>query len=114
MNREALEKKEAERLARMDIEIQEAEAKFAEEHKEEIDAAAKWESEQNNQNVEDEYGEEDDEEEKVKEEEVKPKEKPVVPVFNREEFLKKWLEENPKIEIPEEGNEEVDSDWQIN
>jgi hypothetical protein len=29
----------------MDIEVQEAEAKFAEEHKEEIDAAAKWDAE---------------------------------------------------------------------
>jgi hypothetical protein len=114
-NREALEKEEAERVARMDVEVQEAEAKFADEHKEEIEAAAKWENEQQNANGDDDYGEEDDEDEKPsKDVEEKPKEKPVVPVFNREEFLKKWLEENPKIEIPEAGNEEIDTDWVLN
>ena len=102
-------------MARMDVEVQEAEAKFADEHKEEIEAAAKWENEQQNANGDDDYGEEDDEDEKPsKDVEEKPKEKPVVPVFNREEFLKKWLEENPKIEIPEAGNEEIDTDWVLN
>ena len=65
--------------------------------------------------MEDEYGEEDEEDEKpAKEEEsARPKEKPAVPVFNKEEFLKKWLDENPKIEIPEEGADEDDVDWSI-
>ena len=31
----------------------------------------------------------------------------------KEEFLKKWLDENPKIEIPEEGADEDDVDWSI-
>ena len=34
-----------------------------------------------------------------------------MPVFNKEDFLKKWLEENPVIEIPPEYVPEVDADW---
>ncbi len=34
-----------------------------------------------------------------------------MPVFNKEEFLRKWLEENPVIEIPAEYVPEVDADW---
>lgn len=113
-NRDSLQKKEAERIARLDMDVAEAEAKFYEEHKEEIDAATKWDTEQQNHAVEDEYGEEDDEDEKVQKEEEKPKEKPLASVFNKEEFLKRWLDENPKIEIPEEGDEAQDADWQIN
>lgn len=88
----------------------EAEQKFAEEHKDEIDAAARWEQEQNTQ-VEDEYGEEDDEGDRGDDTERKPKEKPAVPVFNRDEFIKRWLEENPVIEIPSDQEEEKDTDW---
>ena len=62
-------------------------------------------------NADDEYGEEDDEADKGDESERKPKEKPVVPEFNREEFLKKWLEENPVIEIPSDEAEVKDTDW---
>ena len=43
LSREGLIKREAERVARMEIEVAEAEAKFAEEHREEIEAANKWE-----------------------------------------------------------------------
>lgn len=60
----------------------------------------------------DEYGEEEDDEEKAQESDrKKQQEKPVVPVFNREEFLKKWLEENPPIEVPSEEEPERDADW---
>jgi hypothetical protein len=41
----------------------------------------------------------------------KNKEKPTVPVFNKEEFLKKWLEDNPVIEIPAATEPENDADW---
>jgi hypothetical protein len=36
-----------------------------------------------------------------------------MPVFNKEEFLKKWLEENPVIEIPPEYVPEPDTDWSL-
>jgi len=36
-----------------------------------------------------------------------------MPVFNKEEFLKKWLEENPVIEIPPEYVPEPDADWSL-
>ena len=36
-----------------------------------------------------------------------------MPVFNKEEFLKKWLEENPVIDIPPEYVPEVDADWTL-
>ena len=34
-----------------------------------------------------------------------------MPVFNKEEFLAKWLTDNPPINIPEEPVEEPDNDW---
>ena len=40
-------------------------------------------------------------------------ERPEMPVFNKEEFLKKWLEENPVIEIPPEYVPEPDADWSL-
>jgi hypothetical protein len=36
-------------------------------------------------------------------------ERPEIPIFNRDEFLKKWLEENPIIEIPPEYVPEPDA-----
>lgn len=93
----------------MEVEVNEAEAKFNEEHKDEIEAALKWEQEQT-MHVEEEYNEEVDDEDK-KEDDSKLKEKPPVPVFDREEFLKKWLEENPVIEIPNEVSPQIDNDW---
>lgn len=56
----------------------------------------------------DEYGDEEDEDE---EKEKKPKEKPVLPVFNLEDFIMKWDEENPPIIIPDEIEDEFDRDW---
>ena len=100
----------------MEQETLDAEGKFLEEHKEEIEAASRWDADQTTK-VEDEYGEEDDETDNSKiieggEPDAKiVKEKPVVPVFNKDEFLKKWLEENPVIEIPSETDGEKDTDW---
>jgi len=37
----------------------------------------------------------------------------VKPVFNREEYLAKWVEDNPVIEIPAEVVEDVDNDWEL-
>ena len=88
-------------------ELEQAHEKFKEDHREEIDAALRAEQEElNKQN--DEYGEENaDEEEK----DQKPKEKPVMPVFEEEEFLTKWDEENPAIAIPDEVIDDIDNDW---
>lgn len=100
----------------MEQELAEAEAKFAEEHKDEIDAVAKWESDQaakaNGAGVE-EYGDEDEDDEgntsavKTARDEVKPE----LPIFKKDEFLKRWIEENPVIEIPPEQSPENDTDW---
>ena len=57
--------------------------------------------------MKDEYGEEEEDEEK----DQKPKEKPVMPVFNKEEHLTKWDEENPEIVIPPEVIDDKDNDW---
>lgn len=52
--------------------------------------------------MDNEYGNEDEDDEK----DHKPKDKPVVPEFNEQEFLNKWNEDNPEIEIPEEAIDE--------
>ncbi len=87
--------------------MQEAEEKFKDEHKEDIEAALKAEQEELDK-MNDEYGEEEDEDE---EKEKKPKEKPVMPVFNLEEFLQKWDEDNPPLMVPDEILDEHDRDW---
>jgi hypothetical protein len=89
----------------------EAEAKFAEEHKEEIELALKWEQDQNGNAQDDDYGEEGDEDGGASAMDTRRQERPEMPVFNKEEFLKKWLEENPVIEIPPEYVPEADADW---
>jgi hypothetical protein len=63
--------------------------------------------------VEDEYGEEDEDEDRRAVEE-KPQERPTVPEFNKEDFLKGWLEENPVIEIPSEEELAPEADWILN
>ena len=94
----------------------EAESKFKEEHKDEIEAVYKWEADQAakaNGGGADEYGDEDEDDEgntsavKTARDEVKPD----MPQFKREEFLKRWLEDNPLIEIPPEQSPESDTDW---
>ena len=36
-----------------------------------------------------------------------------MPMFNKEDFLKKWLEENQVIDIPLEYVPEPDADWSL-
>ena len=36
-----------------------------------------------------------------------------MPVFNKEEFLTKWEEENPPITIPDEVIDDKDNDWRL-
>lgn len=101
LNRDSLIQKEQDRQLRMQNDIAEAEGKFADDNRDQLDAALKWESEQTSK-VEDDYGGEgeDDDEKPSPKDEKEVREKPEMPVFNKEEFLKKWLEENPVIEIP--------------
>lgn len=61
----------------------------------------------------DEYGDENGEEEDHEKDKML-KDKPVMPEFNREEFLVKWLEDNPPIEIPESIIDDKDNDWYMN
>ena len=68
--------------------------KFNEDHKEEIDIYEAYMAKK-------EAGGEDygDEEEEDEDGSKANKEPPVLPKFNQEEFLEKWDEENPDIEI---------------
>jgi len=34
-----------------------------------------------------------------------------MPVFNEEDFLKSWDEENPEVIITDETNDHIDNDW---
>lgn len=111
--RDQLIQKEKERQTRLEQDLVEAEAKFAEEHKEEIEAALKWEQDQNGGAQNDDYGEEVDDDGGASAIDTRRQERPEMPVFNKEEFLKKWLEENPVIDIPPEYVPEVDADWTL-
>lgn len=88
----------------MQQETQEAEAKFLEEHKDEIEAVLAYQ--QREQHPEGGEQEEDEGAEPVEKEAP-----PVMPVFNKQEFLSKWLLDNPAFEIPEEVVFDVDNDW---
>ncbi len=61
---------------------------------------------------EDEYGDEEEDGDQDKEKQFK--EKPVLPVFHKEDFLFKWLEDNPEIEIPDPIIDDKDNDWYMN
>ena len=108
-SRDTLIQKEQERQVKMEQELVEAEAKFNEEHKEEIEEALKWDADQIVK-VDEEYGEEQDDS-RAEDESARPKERPFVPAFNKAEVLKRWLEDNPVIEIPSETQMEPDTDW---
>ena len=90
--------KEEKRIERMQLEVAEAEVRFNDDHRDEIEAAIAYASRDPSQ----------DEEEGEGGEKEAP---PVMPIFNKEEFLAKWLAENPAIEIPEEVVFDVDNDW---
>lgn len=34
-----------------------------------------------------------------------------MPVFNQDEFLEKWVEDNPEHMLPEEVISDIDNDW---
>ncbi|CDW73780.1 UNKNOWN [Stylonychia lemnae] len=90
------------------VDVQEAEDKFKEEHKDEIEAALKFEQLEQ-EKKDDEYGEEDEGDDVEKERQ--PKEKPAMPVFNLDDFLEKWVEDNPEPVLPEDVLQDVDNDW---
>ena len=50
-------------------------------------------------------------EEESEEGEPKEKDHPVLPEFNEVEFLEKWDEEFPAIEMGEVDAQELDNDW---
>ena len=79
----------------MSQEIKEAEDKFHEDHREEIEAARNQQ-----QNKDEQENEEPSEKQPVL----------VIPVFNVQEFQVKWLLENPIIDIPEDIVEDIDND----
>ena len=93
--REEAIQKEAKRQERMVSESQDAENKFNDDHRDEIEAALAY---QQREKSGDDEGEEN---EPV----------PVMPVFNKQEFLNKWLAENPPIEIPQPVVDDEDNDW---
>ena len=78
--------------------------KFADEHKDEIDAYNDWKAKQD-AGVNDYGGESDSGSNK----EEKPA--PTLPEFNEKEFLEKWDEEFPAIEMGELDAVDIDNDW---
>ena len=84
----------------MEFEIVEAENKYNEDHKEEMEAYLQYQQKSQR-------GDKNDDEEDEENNEAAP----VMPVFNKEEFLAKWLSENPPVHIPDEPVEEPDNDW---
>ena len=99
--REDSQRKEQARTQKLEVDIVEAENKYNEDHKEDMEAYLQYQQRSNRDKND------DDEEEEGTEREPAP----VMPVFNKEEFLAKWLSENPPIVIPDEPVEEVDNDW---
>ena len=96
------------RLEKKEEDLLREEEKFAEDHKEEIEAFRRFEQ-QELEKKEDEYGDENGDDEEPREK--PPAEKPVLPVFNREEHLLKWEEENPEPALPPEAFPDTDNDW---
>lgn len=36
-----------------------------------------------------------------------------MPIFNKDEFMEKWEEENPPVAIPNEVIDDIDNDWKL-
>ena len=85
--------------------LKEAEQKFLDEKKEEIEAYQRWEQEKASID----YGNEA--EANNNNEEKQPL---VIPVFNQADWKAQWLNENPVIVIPEQVIEDKDNDWYMN
>lgn len=94
--------KEAARKERMAHEIKDAEERFLDDNKDAIEAALAYQQKQ---------GQEEEDENDEPAEKQPP---PVMPVFNSEEFLSKWVIDNPPIDIPDEVVEDLDNDWIYN
>jgi len=97
--KESLEEaKEAEvkRLKKIDEDIADAEYKFNDDHRDEIEAAQAYAS----------RDPADDEEV-----EGEPLPIPVMPIFNKNEMMATLLGQNPPVFIPDEPEEEIDNDW---
>lgn len=94
------------------VDLQEAEDKFKEDHKDEIEAALKYEQ-MELEKQEDDYGDEEVDEDDTGSggKDKLPKEKPVMPVFNEDEFLEKWAEDNVEPQLPDEVIPDIDNDW---
>jgi hypothetical protein len=91
---------ENKRKERLDVEVVEAEAKFKEDNREEIEAFNNY---QQKSQRDSEGGDQD--------ESAENNTAPILPVFNKEAFLTNWLNINPPIIIPDEPIEEIDNDW---
>lgn len=85
----------------------EAEEKFKDDHREEIENYEKWIAEKEAKENE-EYGDELDDDEN---ENPLDKEPPTLPEFVAEEYLEKFDEDNPEIYIPDEVVDDIDNDW---
>eukprot|EP00347_Sterkiella_histriomuscorum_P009020 403342835 len=109
-NRETIIQAIEAREVKRGVDLQEAEDKFKEEHKDEIEAALKYEQ-MENEKQEDEYGDEEADEDDLASKDKMPKEKPVMPEFNADEFLEKWVEDNPEPVLTEEVISDIDNDW---
>ena len=105
-DREAKIKASEERKINRATCLEEAENKFKDERKEEIEAFARYQEEQEKKAGQ-EYGEELDEEDEAK----ANQEPPVLPVFDPKEPSEKFDDENPAIEIPSEVVDDIDNDW---
>ena len=94
------------RAAKRTKELEDAQDKFLEDHKEDIEIFEAYQRAQTG--GEEAYGEEEEDEEASQ---AKPKEPPVLPVFNEEEFLTRWDEEIPEITVSGSAEDDIDNDW---
>merc|ERR1712071_575019 len=95
-------KAKEERAQKREIDLEDANKKFAEDHKDDIDAFNAYQNAQN-AGVDD-YAEEEDEEGEGKEKEI-----PTLPQFDAEEFLEGWDAENPEIIIQDQVIDDIDN-----
>jgi regulator of protease activity HflC (stomatin/prohibitin superfamily) len=97
-------KAKQEREAKRQHDLKEAQDKFAEENKDEIEAY-------NNYMKIKEGGGDDYNDEEEEEVDDKNKEPPKLPLFNQEEFFAKFDEEFPEIVILPSTDNDIDNDW---
>ena len=114
---EKKENEEAEQKEEGEEEKKEEEGEHREgeegEHEEGEEGEQKVEGEEAEQKEEGEEGEEKEGEEGGKKKKKKKEKKPK-PIFNEEEFLQKYDEEHPKLDVPEEVVFDLDEDFDLN